>query len=46
VGEQTVDFSAELDGQVQVTNAAGEQGVQAATALALTEEAIFAQSLN
>ena len=35
VGERTVDFSAELSGQVQVTSAAGEQSTEDASALPL-----------
>jgi hypothetical protein len=42
-GEQTVDLSTELSGQVLVTSAAGEQLSQEASTVALTEEPTFVE---
>jgi len=44
--EWTVDLSAELSGQVRVTNAAGEGSILDAAALPLTEEPLFVESLQ
>jgi hypothetical protein len=43
VGERTVDLTGELASQVRATNAAGEQSVQDASALPLTEEPLFVE---
>jgi hypothetical protein len=45
VGEQMVDLSGEVRGQVRVTNAAGEETVEDASALSLTEEPLFVEPL-
>jgi hypothetical protein len=42
-GELAVDFSSQLSGQVRVTNAAGQEGVQDAAALALSEDPLFVE---
>jgi hypothetical protein len=42
-GEGTVDLSAQLPGQVQVTDAAGETSVSDASALTLTEDPLFVE---
>lgn len=42
-GERTVDFSAELSGQVQVTDAAGQERTEDASALPLSEERLFVE---
>jgi hypothetical protein len=44
-GEQTIDLSAELSGQVHVTDATGGESAQDASALHLTEEPSFVESM-
>lgn len=41
-----MDFSAELGGQVQVTDTGGDQTVQDAAVLHLTEESLFVEPLK
>ena len=44
LGQQTVDLSAHLPGQVQVTDAAGQKSVQDASALVVTQDPLFAEA--
>jgi hypothetical protein len=46
VGERTVDLSAHLGGQVRVTDSAGGQSAQDASALHLTEAPLFVEPLE
>jgi hypothetical protein len=46
VGERAVDFSRELSGQVRGTDARGQESVQDAAALQLTEEPLFVEPLE
>jgi hypothetical protein len=46
MGDRTVDFSAHLSGRVRTTNALGEENPQDASALPLTEEPLFVESLS
>jgi hypothetical protein len=46
VGEQEIDFSAQLSGQVRVTTAGGEERILEAAALPLTGEPVIVQPLE